>query len=769
MQKNMTEKKRKRNTETAKRAVRVNNLVRVVCLMILLVMTRLCVAADALPGSEAEKNVIRIILRPEKTEGEPDPDLSDEIRMQVREQTGREDPELEDRLCACITWSYEYEGELMPPGEKRLPGESDIVLFFEEDPEYVFEGWTASRTLTDQDADSTESEEMWGTEEEIPEEYEDEWEYEEETPPVYEEIWDQEQETPAEYTEKWASEEEMTDEYEDMWDSEEGIAGEYEEMWDAEEEMANENEEMWDAEEMTEGSEESGEPGTDSGEAELRSFLTTWPREEDEPGREEDESGREENEPELAEAENKDNSGGEDNSGEEPAPDTENLAEEEFYDVNTDEQDLVDGSAGKMQEEVPESVRPEGGSMGRDTVNSPGIGTGSRYVPQAVSDSPDIPQAVTENIEDLIRSGEESAKAAEGGAAAEIRLLHTDSSGREKDLTEIYREALAGTDPEKINWETVLAPLPENDGTYVLRRTETDNSGKSTVRDTAFSVNRFGSVYTYSETAQDLRGKIVRSVSAPLVVSEFNPDTLEPDSWNIALSLDGNPVEPVRYTVCKSENRKNPEKWNRYDYVIAAENFREDGVYRLKISSRDTSGNSPETHRYNGGELVFTVDGTPPDLQAVQGLEKAVVTGRKAEIKVTAFDTIGLARVSAFVDGKCMAAEDTFSDRHRAELSFSIARGASQNVRIVAEDTAGNVLDTDEKTSGNQYRFRPSFPFVRQITVRMPVSDVPRSRRSPALLLMIIGCAGASGGLLWYAYRRREQVYRRPERDSDPD
>ena len=163
------------------------------------------------------------------------------------------------------------------------------------------------------------------------------------------------------------------------------------------------------------------------------------------------------------------------------------------------------------------------------------------------------------------------------------------------------------------------------------------------------------------------------------------------------------------------------------------------------------------------------MDGSPPELQAVQGLEKAVVTGRKAEIKVTAFDTIGLARVSAFVDGKCMAAEDTFSDRHRAELSFSIARGASQNVRIVAEDTAGNVLDTDEKTSGNQYRFRPSFPFVRQITVRMPVSDVPRSRRSPALLLMIIGCAGASGGLLWYAYRRREQVYRRPERDSDPD
>ena len=705
-------------------------------------MTRICVTAEALPADEEEKNVIRIVLRPEKEEGEPDPDLSEEIRKQIREQTGTEDPELEDRLCACVTWSYVYEGEVTPPGEKRMPGESEIVLFFEEDPEYVFEGWTVSQTETDSNTGSAETDEAWGAEEEISPEYEETWESEEENLPEYEETWESEEENLLEYEETWESEEEISSEYEEVWDLKEDISGEYDEVWETEEEIPEEYEDIREPEEdISEEYEEIRDP-------ELRSYLTTWPRKE-----------------------------------------TITEPEEEFYDVNTTEEETYEDFPDESQGIIPESVRPESSSMGSGEVNSPENTAGIRYVRQAVSgsggipqtvsdsggvqqtvsDSEGVPQSVTQNIEDLIQMRDESARTGESEMRTEVRLLRTDSSGREEDLTEMYREALAGTDPERINWETVLAPLPENDGTYVLRRTETDNSGKSTVRDTAFSVNRFGSVYTYSETAQALRGKTVRSVSAPLVVSEFNPDILEADSWNVNLSLDGRLVEPVQYTVCKSEDRKSANKWNRYDYVIDEENFRENGVYRLKISSRDTSGNFPETHRYNGGELVFTVDGSPPELQAVQGLEKAVVTGRKAEVRVTAFDTVGLARVSAFVDGKCMAAEDKFSDRHRAELSFSIARGAAQNVRIVAEDTAENVLDTDEKTSGNQYRFRPTFPFVRQITVRMPVSDVPQSRRSPALLLMIIGCAGASAGLLWYAYRQREQAYHRPDRDSDPD
>ena len=129
----MRKMKRKKYGNAEERA---ELLVRVGCLLFLLVMTRICVAAgEPLPDAEqislpdaeemAEKTTVRIVLRPEKQEGEPDPDLTEEIRRQICAQVG-EDPELAGRLCACVDWTYTYDDKILPPGETRGPGESDI-------------------------------------------------------------------------------------------------------------------------------------------------------------------------------------------------------------------------------------------------------------------------------------------------------------------------------------------------------------------------------------------------------------------------------------------------------------------------------------------------------------------------------------------------------------------------------------------------------------------------------------------------------------------
>jgi hypothetical protein len=73
----------------------------------------------------------------------------------------------------------------------------------------------------------------------------------------------------------------------------------------------------------------------------------------------------------------------------------------------------------------------------------------------------------------------------------------------------------------------------------------------------------------------------------------------------------------------------------------------------------------------------------------------------------------------------------------------------------VSEDTAGNVLDTDEKKGEKDYTFRPAFPFNRQISVvPPPVQDAQKPRGPVAVLfLLIIACTGVSAGMLRHIFR----------------
>ena len=89
----------------------------------------------------------------------------------------------------------------------------------------------------------------------------------------------------------------------------------------------------------------------------------------------------------------------------------------------------------------------------------------------------------------------------------------------------------------------------------------------------------------------------------------------------------------------------------------------------------------------------------------------------------------------------------------------------------VSEDTAGNVLDTDEKKGEKDYTFRPAFPFNRQISVvPPPVQDAQKPRGPVAVLfLLIIACTGVSAGMLRHIFRKEKTASARLLRETDMD
>ena len=827
--------------------------IRILCLVFLLILTKICMTAEVpvqateeagaeilstenpagegpITGGNGDlsgKEMIRIVLRPVKTEGEPDPDLTEEIRRQIKEQLRErigqsmeeeetdEERLLLERLVSCVTWEYQYDASVQPPGLERPCGESDIRLQFEEDPAYCFnkpelpvtpEPEAGIGSEPESEVDPTEADPLSeGEESEL--EY---TEAENDEPPA-EEPQPETEELPAEEILQETEEPPMEEPQPETEDSPveepqpetEGPPTE-EPQPEMEEPPAEEPQPETEEPPAEEILPETEEPGYPDEEEALRSYLTTVPREEN----------PEENTETPQET-------GEGHEAENDIPEAdEPIPEQPEEMVVPDPQD--EGAAGPVEQEYEE--RPAGKEEQAEEYHDdgkteeitepqpvaeasvpepPGTEPGRYYVHQSAGITPlsyplspvdTVREAVKENA--LLNNDESRAK-------TQIRLIRTEKDNSETDLTNMYSHALMGMKPERVNWRTILSPLPENDGLYTLQVTDIDENGEKTMRETSFSVNRFGSVYTYNDIIRKLRGNTVRKITEPLVISEYNPDPLQSGSWEIDLTHDGKKVDPAQYTVspAKEEQQENQEgqpekteKWQRYDYVISPENFREDGAYRLIVSSADASGNTPESNRYNGGEIRFTVDGSPPELQTVSGLETPVVYGETAKITVTAFDAIGLEKVAIFADGKCKAAASDFSDSHRAEVTAELSPGEDQTVRIVVTDGASNTLDTEAKDRTGKYLFRPAYPFERKISVLRQQQELQqesqqkqqnlqkqqvkqqtekakkRKHTGMALAGMILGCSGAA---FWLLYRARKKdlaqaaIHRIDEEEED--
>lgn len=348
----------------------------------------------------------------------------------------------------------------------------------------------------------------------------------------------------------------------------------------------------------------------------------------------------------------------------------------------------------------------------------------------------------------------------ENFADYEVTLTRTVLGQRNVNVNHIFVNGNITTNEKggsgSFNGFTMVA---ENDGIYTLRVSMKDKAGHSSEKTITFTVNRFGSVYEYDEYLSTLTqegGAYVTSIDKDLIITEYNADRLVGDSLIIEVTRDGKPLDEVKYTVSPVINQYVPigvSGWYQYQYTIEKSNFEEDGIYKISISSKDETGNTPENANYEDKNILFRVDATKPEISSIVGLEEKIVNADQITVKYEVFDTIGLKSIKVFIDDKQVGQtiEEFNGDLNNYSGSFNIqGSNRSQKVRIVVEDLAGNIIDTDAEDFAPQYEFNSIVTVSTNFFVRWFANK-------PLFFGSIAGFAAAGYGIWTYLKNKKKE------------
>ena len=237
-----------------------------------------------------------------------------------------------------------------------------------------------------------------------------------------------------------------------------------------------------------------------------------------------------------------------------------------------------------------------------------------------------------------------------------------------------------------------------NDGLYVLSVTAEDMAGKTSESITEFTVNGYGSVFTFNESLLNLlNNPYVKNVQEDFTVSEYNAGGIDHDKVSVQITRDGAMMQNPEYSV-NDLSEKNG--WHKYEYVISRDNFSSDGIYRIVISTVDSDGNKSETLKEDRLAAVFYVDTTKPELVSVTGLGKKNYNASEIDVKYELFDAMGIAKVEVYIDGVRTKEITDVEEITQYLGSFSVSQGMNRHIRLVITDKAGNVTDTDVAEDG---------------------------------------------------------------------
>ena len=312
-------------------------------------------------------------------------------------------------------------------------------------------------------------------------------------------------------------------------------------------------------------------------------------------------------------------------------------------------------------------------------------------------------------------------------AEYEVVLTRTRKGEKNVDVTDKFINAITTNAKGGSATNDKFEKIADNDGIYTLKVTMSDKAGNTEEETVTFTVNRFGSVYDFGEYLTKLvanGGSFEQKITEDIVLTEYNPDRLVADSLVIEITRDGKPVENVKYDVTPVINDQvaiGESGWFQYAYTINKENFAADGVYKIAISSKDATGNTPENSNFEDKNILFRVDSTTPEITSITGLEEDIINAQEVTVKYTIFDAIGLKSVTVFVDGKKVgdAITDFNGDANNYSGEFVLAESSSaQKVRILVEDLAGNITDTDAEDFESAYEFNNSVTVSTNIFVR---------------------------------------------------
>ena len=238
--------------------------------------------------------------------------------------------------------------------------------------------------------------------------------------------------------------------------------------------------------------------------------------------------------------------------------------------------------------------------------------------------------------------------------------------------------------------------IQDNDDLYTLTARAVDLAGNEYEDSVMFSVNRFGSVYILSDATQALVDGYYANEEIDLQVEEINVDTLE--FKEITYSKDGDIITLEEGSDFTVEESGSEVTWKSYTYTIDRDNFAEEGVYTVTISSEDRATNKMN-NKMTSKDIDFVIDKTAPSVVITGVEDKAQYNADSRTVTIDAQDNILLDKVYAYINGDASVKEFDREKLMDSDGLINIPIGSSndwQTIRVVSVDAAGNRMETEE-------------------------------------------------------------------------
>ncbi|MDO5522063.1 MAG: Ig-like domain-containing protein, partial [bacterium] len=257
-----------------------------------------------------------------------------------------------------------------------------------------------------------------------------------------------------------------------------------------------------------------------------------------------------------------------------------------------------------------------------------------------------------------------------------------DAMGKEIDITPVKVKATNG-----VTYRLDCFPKKkEYDKIYKLVVSSTDKASNVTAKEIHFSINRFGSTYSFSDSLLNVSGKYVKD-EFDLIVTEINVNKLSKENTVVRLICNDMVKDLVRdqdYSVTESGGKGT---WYEYQYKISSQLIKEDGKYSLAIYSKDEAGNINEnTDEGKKAEIWFGIDRTAPRIVPINVAAGSTYNETRRAVKISVEDNLVLDGAKIYVNDQ----EVSYSldqDQYVIQVDSS---NSAQNIKIVARDQAGN-------------------------------------------------------------------------------
>lgn len=242
-----------------------------------------------------------------------------------------------------------------------------------------------------------------------------------------------------------------------------------------------------------------------------------------------------------------------------------------------------------------------------------------------------------------------------------------------------------------------FAYTKDNDDLYTLTASVQDRAGNRVEKSIVFSVNRFGSVYVFSNATETMLNDFYSKEAQDIVVTEINVDSLVFNG--ISYGRDGELVNMKAgedYTV---EESGTEASWKEYRYTIHKENFEQEGHYTVTIDSEDRAENLMN-NKVKDSAIEFVIDKTKPTVVITGVEDNAQYRADSRELTVDVADNIAMGGVDLYINGEDAPAEHYDADtiqQSGGKLSYMLHSDSRfQDIKAVAWDAAGNEAVTED-------------------------------------------------------------------------